>query len=1423
MVCRYCDILSVREDFPSCMTREAINREPKTWLLYYPHQSFINLLTKLLNAFDGGKTVWLRGAYGSGKTHAALVLQKLFMDDEERVGEYLAKRSRELSGNLADRLRRRRAQKVLAVFDTNSSGIQTGADLIVRLQKGVMSALCAGGYSIPTTGPLDKLTKRLEEEGERFFATRDALQEELAYLDETIVDMDTLNAKLCEEREQGELLSDVMRVLRERDIYLGLTSGDFLSWIKDVAERNGFSKVLYIFDEFSTYVENHREDLRTFEDLAEAANDSVFYFMPVTHKTLASYQSENRTEALKSNDRFQFAEIEMPSNTAFRLINDAMEIHKPEEREQLLKDLWPGVSRLVGDYILPKCGEAEGLSPDDFKGVLPLHPLAAFVLKQLASNSSNVRSLFSFIKGEDGDSTCANFLREGGPGVPGRQYLTIDYLWDYFLERDEPGLAKDIVEIRQEYHSKRVHLDKNKPDQERVFKVMLIFNLLAQHSQGGSELLQPSVANIQRAFEGDQTIYPGVAGLIDELQRRHCCAVVNGYCERLRSFAASGEVEKKKEENRDRFYELVLKEYAVKRLEDIFQRKPAVKFRCRPLVTDAKHCTLSQLRERGDFGEDGQKVGVVVALARNGAEQEQVRERAQRLAKDAGQFRIWVVTVPDAGFCRDKVEKWEEFLELYAQAELAKDSSGEAYRRQCQNLAARWLDDVVSSETRLYVYSPDSSGQPAAEYMTWNALWERLEKYVPTAINWCTDEISGYHSQAVGDKPVGLEGWARAGLAEPGLEPNGVWKSSVLKHLERLQISKEASWFAAHPRHALAQMRAYCDDQLNRALDHGRNFSVSELYRMLRKAENGGLQAVPFSCFVMGLVLRHWLNGERRLQWTNDSLSGPLDESALAEMIKNAVAFEGQSRPGDKKICLISPEEQAFIKGCRTVFELREEDCCTVDGVRNAVIEKIRKIGDRVPLEILQEHLRSGEEKLAGDMAEVVGALGAILRVSDKGAVEERSRRIKELGQRFEKRPELAAALARHVNKGEFLTAFKNYVERQAPELADLSAAVGDSAGRCFEDVKSLLAAQAGWLWSAEEVLAPIQEAVRRCKVVKQVQELTDNKAYLTFKEAVERLQSILLKDNRLSLDLINAQYPVLHDLSSWSRQSWRDLTNVSGFSAQLLQVLQEQHELIAAVFFDDMHRCQLEILRRCLGETLQTCREEELRQLYERLDEGDAELTEAQFKSKLRGLWEWEQRHSLAAKLSALWQERTGSGSPEALARQSGYPVDVLFACPADARLVCSVLREPQRFDTGKVGEALGVLERGLPVDAGDRDAWERAFVEWVLPSEEMRGLGLTAQDLARALSAQLGEDPNLWMQDTRSLMRVVNECVEAKKKALAEAERKEEEERLRRLREERYSQALSRTDSMSEAELRTKMLQIIDRYPDVYDIILE
>ena len=83
---RYNDYLQVQANFHPVMTREAIDATPETWMEFFPHETYLNFLNALLEGVLGGtKSVWLYGNFGTGKSAAALVTQKLFLDDEERV------------------------------------------------------------------------------------------------------------------------------------------------------------------------------------------------------------------------------------------------------------------------------------------------------------------------------------------------------------------------------------------------------------------------------------------------------------------------------------------------------------------------------------------------------------------------------------------------------------------------------------------------------------------------------------------------------------------------------------------------------------------------------------------------------------------------------------------------------------------------------------------------------------------------------------------------------------------------------------------------------------------------------------------------------------------------------------------------------------------------------------------------------------------------------------------------------------------------------------------------------------------------------------------------------------------------------------------------------------------------------------------
>lgn len=335
----YKDYFDISEDYAPCMTREAINRDPKTWMQFYPHETFVTLLRDLLSCMNGGnKSIWLTGAYGTGKSHAALVLQKLFMDDENRVSEWLDRRSAQIPESVRSALMQQRGNHALAVFDTKSDGLKTPEQFLVRIENTIIQALRENNYTIPVFGALDKIIARIREEETSFFKKRDELQGQLNVLTSDIKNADALEKALSNSTLQSALLSDVMTVMHARDIYINLSTENLLKWIKEILAVNHLSKMLFIWDEFSAYIDQNRSQLKTFEEIAEASQEGNFFFMPVTHMTLEAYLAAGSESVKKANDRFIFRNIDMPTNTALLLAADAFHIINPDwrnERDQL--------------------------------------------------------------------------------------------------------------------------------------------------------------------------------------------------------------------------------------------------------------------------------------------------------------------------------------------------------------------------------------------------------------------------------------------------------------------------------------------------------------------------------------------------------------------------------------------------------------------------------------------------------------------------------------------------------------------------------------------------------------------------------------------------------------------------------------------------------------------------------------------------------------------------------------------------------------------------------------------------------------------------------------------------------------------------------------------------------------------------------
>ena len=415
----YSDFFTVPEDYSPIMTREEINKAPDRWLDFCPHADFEDICKTLLSVLGSGpKSVWITGNLGTGKTNATLVIQKLFMDEETRVRQWLDEHA---SKGLSDRdslekdLFDRRAEGTLVVYDYSSSNVGADVDLLVRLEQGIISALTERGLEIPALSMLDVAIERVKREGANFFRARDTIQSQLRHLNTNIKTADQLVNALNNPADSPKLLADVEHVFREDSIYLPFDVPAFRKWIKAILQANNYHSIVYLFDEFHPFVEANKEKLKTFEDITESPGVNRFFLIPITHMELSNYFAEGSQRYKFAHDRFYFRKLQMPNDTAFRLAKHAMKgvKERADEWKEAKNDLWDSVSSLVSKF-----NGTDDPSRDSFYEILPIHPMSAFLLKHLSEQAkSNQRSFFEYLKGGADGTEFQDFIDAGGPEV----------------------------------------------------------------------------------------------------------------------------------------------------------------------------------------------------------------------------------------------------------------------------------------------------------------------------------------------------------------------------------------------------------------------------------------------------------------------------------------------------------------------------------------------------------------------------------------------------------------------------------------------------------------------------------------------------------------------------------------------------------------------------------------------------------------------------------------------------------------------------------------------------------------------------------------------------------------------------------------------------------------------------------------------
>lgn len=1343
----YSDYFHVKEDYCPNMTREEINQAPERWLDFCPHAEFEEICNTILSVLSSGaKSVWITGNFGTGKSNASLVIQKLFMDDEKRVRQWFEQENNGFSDreSLEKLLFTRRAEGTLVVYDFNASGVGANSGLLVRLEKGIIAELNERDMVVPAMSNLEILIDRVRREGENFFKTRDSIQDQLTYLNENITTVDQLAAALRQDTIASLLLSEVETVLHKDYIYLDFDVPMFRKWVKAILEANQLHSIVYLFDEFHPFIEANSSQLKTFEDVTETPGINRFFLVPVTHMDIQQYWAEGSESAKKANDRFYFRKLQMPNDTAFRLARHAM-IDNPDPvistEWKNVKDtqLWDSVS-----YVVSQFNATEDPSRQRFYDILPIHPMAAFLLKHLSESAkSNQRSLFEYLKGGADGAEFQDFIHQGGPQIASKQFLTVDYLWHYFMDRSDLGVDREITNISLLYQQIKERSFQNQTEDApelRVLKAVLLFCLMDRLTPGGHVRLRPTVENVVLSFRGDGTI-SDPEGIVETLQSKHCFSVSNG---QISLFSMSSIKPEDVEKYRPRFYELLHERTQAMLEEKTKNDRQYSSGRFDIRVSDESHTTLTNItaatRDKYSSGlaKDDGSVCLWFVIARNHEEQLAIPQRISNMLNQLRDYRIIMFTFPQLSFCHNNKNLWSEYIRQYAQYVAENDKTVKRQIRNEENhngtldkIETEWFDELKRNDTLIRTYRI-KNGQMITQDIVWSDIKQYITGYVRETIKYSVDHL-GFRIEFFkigsnkGKRDKTLYNYAAAGITMHGT-PGPI--AALVANMKENGLEDSERFFSQNPEHPFAAIHTLLQKKMSNSVGRGGQFSLRTAYIELQRAPYG-LRYNALTAFTLGYCLGDVL--KKNYQWTNGQLTKPLDVDTLAEIVEMVVKDDGGNNLGvnEKLICRLSKEERTFIKLAPEIFGIGAVADATIPTVLGQIQTEVEKKTARVPLWVLPELIHAENDPKADAIETVLEDICTAFTTSNKGNVEERNNAIKDAGKIFGDDPEIVNTIANYIKRENFLRSFEIYIDRVAPELARLAVSIGDvSHGYCTAILQKCQEA-AGWLWKQADISEEIADISCEYEIIQLAKSMCGFTGFAEYKEVFSTLQKAIAVNNHLPRQIIETVHPELTNFLAGIQTGQNHL--------EIKNALERNAPTIKSLFFDRARVESLQILRSHFPTV--TLEDADWLGLLDEMA-GGFQVSESAFFAAFTEKIEDFSKRSVVLKVKQEWKRISGEETPAAWAMRNGIPARYLFAGLPDGGDMLKAIEQPQTFSSGKLEELLVLLQS---IAARPVIDCQKALMADVIPPR-YRKFDIALAPLLDYLCGKYGGQPNQW-----------------------------------------------------------------------------
>ena len=1332
----YNEYIKAKPDFTPVFSASDDRINPESWLGFFPHDSFKKVLTATIDTLEKSSStknrpIWMHGAYGTGKTFASFAIKHILEDDLGKVEEYFQ------HNNLSDLWNRlngiRKRGKILVVHQSSSSGINSQNKFLNSIMESVKRTLRDNGYTYTGAASIyEKVLETLKDDDSAFNFSAAFKKHKSQFMDYARPESVINDLVELDGDERLDLLEKVVEAAEAESYNWSMSVHDVIDWLRDIRVKNDIYAIIFIWDEFTEFFRNNVNNITGLQEIAQASAELSFYFFLITHSDAGQLiTDESQRKIIEA--RFKICNITLAESTAFQLMGQALRIEQDLKKdwERICAELLDLTMRGAINRIITR---DTSIKEDDIKKLFPLHPYSSYLLKLISQNiSSNQRTMFQFlcadyVIGGEVQTNFKWFIDNHSYDYGAYNFLTVDWLWDYFFRLENPDLDQTFKDAIVYYNNFERFCQND--NQRRVLKVTLVLFALqgknfGERSTGVSSLLRASQDNICACFAGtplENEVLPTL------------------------NFFDSTDIVRAMEGSDGKYYVMATAQIDKERLKECLEQiKSAKTFDAiikddsygvaknfKPSANYLKYRFKTQFISPTKFLQTNpdslrpaeNQILLFYLFAENEFEQGKVNPTLQKIFEKFPE-RCIVADFSSTPFTKSRYEKFADnkAKELYFRDEPNQKEQLNLAANEAKRIVQEWDAQISVSTIRVYL-SAEESVQVSGERNFFKRLENINQNFYPYGLETFTQNDKIFDPQGFGQKV------AEYALGMEKIVGSYNYLLNIENSFKNIGGREGGEYWLKNPSHAISKMKVIVENIIKQNFEKKSEVRFIDIWDALRKPLVG-LTKCAGAVYILAVLLKEYANNIYYIRDINQN-TPPLSDGKLANLVYNSV--KGASNISQNFIVKQTPEHIEFCKITGEIFNLNENQTNSLeDVIKNINIQLTKK---KYPFWALKCYIDekfcdSGLfelfSKFVGLMEEFISPQTVNSRDKGKIAVE-----IYNLyKQNYFERDELKNL----VREDNFRDGMSFYVAKYKPAFTKITGKLKIDKAEYLTRLIEKFSADSSYLWKIDDFNKQIDKFYLELQLVDAINQVL-SEPQKNYRGAQQALSTKL---NRIKIprQIVEEFQPDLKNIL----QIFEDIrkNDVKNFelAANEIKTFAAQFQ----TFFDEQPSIFAEVLRCYVDVKLD---DKTIYNFYNKAANGIFFRSKEEFISSFKNQLQNLRQSEKVQKFFDAWKNLTDTNSPADWSKRNEIPILCLFQdCLSEAQLYFSALNKSSSLPSEKIDAAIKFLQSDKLKRLQDKNFCEQSLVNYFGGEYT---LVLDADNLKKILRKSLGADVYSW-----------------------------------------------------------------------------